>query len=184
MPETLRTLVGNGSRKVNALYLPLIPQAVRRNGPVDIEPMRNPFDRKIEFGLLEPWRVLLQLDIALAVTMYSFLNTGYYMALSSFSNLLQDVYALSQIQIGLSFISSGVGCMAGSLASGKLLDILFRYEVSRTSGKYSIHRARLRLALPFILMFCLCTLAYGWTMAANTHIAGPIILQFFSACLY
>ena len=177
MPETLRALVGNGDRRPSALYRQFLP-VVRRTVPLGA-PMENPFSHKLDLGLIEPWRVFLQIDIALAIIMYSFLNTGYYMALSSFSNLLQDVYALSQIQIGLSFISSGVGCMAGSLISGKLLDKMFIREVARTQGNYDIFRARLRLSLPFLLLFCAFTVGYGWSMSAVTHISGPIILQFF-----
>lgn len=45
---------------------------------------------------------------------------------------------------------------------------------------FPIERARLRSIIPFLVLSCLSTLGFGWSLQRKTHIAVPLLMQFLS----
>lgn len=102
--------------------------------------------------------------------------------------LFENVYGLSEAQIGLTFIANGVGSMVGTLTTGKILNSDYQ-KIKRThSAKFPyateddfpLERARLRLVAPFAALQCMSLLVFGWTIEHHVHIAVPITMTFWT----
>jgi hypothetical protein len=88
--------------------------------------------------------------------------------------------------------SAGLGCVLGSLATGKLMDRDYkraevRYRTSKglaadaeikneTHPDFPLERARLGQVWWMLLLFCISTGVYGYS--TEWHIAVPLIMQF------
>ena len=175
MPETLRALVGHGKR-LRGIYRPLVPMRLYTQEPT--EDMEVPFGRRIHFNLLQPWLALLQGDMFALVCLIALFNSGYYLTLSSLSNLLDEEYTLNLLQNGLCYIPSGIGCMIGSVGGGKLLDYDYRRQVRKYGNNVKLNRVRLMQVPAFLITFCVWIIVYGWLMQARTNLAGPLVFQF------
>ena len=111
------------------------------------------------------------------------------------SSLFEDIYGLSEVQIGLSFLANGVGSMIGTLITGKILDTDYRrikaknesssapeaintISHSALESSFPLEKARLRLIPIFSLLQCMSIILFGWTIQYRVHIAVPIISTF------
>lgn len=96
--------------------------------------------------------------------------------------LFKRIYGLSEIEIGLTFIANGVGCMVGTLLTGKLLDFDYRKVKAAYTGeksRFPLERARLRQCTLYAVIQCAATMVFGWTLNYKVHISVPIIATFF-----
>ncbi|KAE9393308.1 MFS general substrate transporter [Gymnopus androsaceus JB14] len=200
LPETLRKIVGNGSIQASFIHRPLILIVGRHRIGTEPAPPRPTGKR---FQMKNPFAILKNLDITLILLFNGVVCAVYYAVTATISTLFAEAYPfLSEIQVGLCFLSIGGGMFAGSLSAGKILDWEFR-RVGRTldvrksksrpegdlpltekqkTGKYDadfpIEEARLRL-IPFsMVLFVGANLGYGWCIQRQVHIAVPLILHF------
>ncbi|KAJ3472685.1 hypothetical protein NLG97_g10791 [Lecanicillium saksenae] len=112
------------------------------------------------------------------------------MSITAMSSLFKDRYGLGELHIGLTFIANGVGCMAGTLVTGKILDADYRRVKAKfqtpesaedeDEKSFPIEKARLRLLPVFSLLQCLSILLFGWTIQypRKVPIAIPIVSTF------
>ncbi|KAF7337667.1 Siderophore transporter, RhtX/FptX family [Mycena sanguinolenta] len=115
------------------------------------------------------------------------------------STLYASVYHLSEANIGLAYLSSGVGSLIGSVVVGKILD--HDYEVQlradypgiETKGNehyrvVSVEKARLRSLWYHTPLFLAGILIFGWTVSTRIHIAVSVIAMFAvgwsDSCIY
>ncbi|KAJ7466887.1 MFS general substrate transporter [Mycena latifolia] len=177
LPETLRSMVGNGSVPPPALSRPIIPIIGRtlRTSP------RAPLPRK---PFQNPLRLLLNPDILILLGFNGLICAVFYGVNASISTIFHAAYpSLNQTQLGLCFIAIGGGMLLGSVMSGKILDWDYqRVKLSILSEKpaqddsFPIEKARMRL-LPVLLAFYVaCCAAYGWCIERDVAIAGPLVL--------
>lgn len=203
LPETLRSVVGNGG--------------VMRNGSMARHPLRtyqrftkvpwnpdaiSPPPPTKQVDLSGPFRILFS---KLAAPIIVFLATYYavwQMSITALSSIFTDRYGLNETQVGLTFIANGVGSMVGTLITGRILDKDYRrvkashedqahqmeaglgadqaqsQDISR--DKFPLERARLRLVPAFSIIQCVSIIAFGWSVhyAPRVHIAVPIITTF------
>jgi MFS family permease len=109
--------------------------------------------------------------------------------------LFEEQYGLNSLEVGLTFLGNGFGCMTGSYTIGYLMD----YNHKRTEREYCqknnlpidtrinskshpdfpIEYARMRNTWWITAIFIVCVSVYG--VSLRTHIAVPIILQFIIA---
>lgn len=182
MPETLRTLVGDGSVPPSIIHRPIIP-IIKTSGepcfdsvPTTKTP-RNPF------------LLLAHVDITILLGLNAIVCAVYYGFIATISTLFVVAYPhLSETEIGLCYLGIGGGMAIGSSLNGKMLD----WEYGRISkqtglatdlsqerdGKYPIENARLRLLPILVLLLVVCCAGYGWCIENKVNIAGPLILQF------
>ena len=103
--------------------------------------------------------------------------------------LFDEAYKYNELQIGLTYISNGMGALIASLTMGHVVDYNFRRHaknlgVTITKGKqqdvsnFPIERVRLEIVLPAHVIGILGLLMFGWTVKFKTHIAGPEIALF------
>lgn len=206
LPETLRSLVGNGSGYANPTPIQWLQRRLKSHdcrqscdtahNPVQLPPKLAKVATQSSIARmkkvpnpLRPLTFLLQPDVAAALTYNALHYAVYYCYLTSLPSLFSQLYGLNQLQQGLCFIVQGVGCITGSLVEGRLLDRDFRI-IARRAGQnvsrsrlpldFPIFKARLRTAWIHSVLFQLVTIAYGWCLYAHAHMAVPLVLQFIS----
>lgn len=187
LPESLRTLVGDGSLRPRGIWLPPVSipfQHVKQNSEEDPSKKRqwmNP-PPKLSLrvvGFDRPWKMFMQADIALMIASYSLPFGVYTMVSSSLSPTLSKQYNYNSIQCGLCFLPLGIGCAVGSLLSGKLLDYDYARAHEKQGENMNLHRARLQHAQLFNALFTATTIANGWCLERTVHIAAPVVFMFF-----
>ncbi|KAJ5808688.1 hypothetical protein N7474_009957 [Penicillium riverlandense] len=202
LPETLRSVVDNGSRTPsNALTrypLKVYQRLTKIKWDTGTAPPQLTARKKIDvFG---PFRILTSKFAAPIIIFLAVYYAVWQMSITAMSSLFKDRYGLSEIQIGLTFIANGAGSMIGTLITGKILDLDYRrvkakYEPpaadadaencvpdssNQDDSNFPIEKARLRLVPLFSLLQCLSIILFGWTIQYphRVPIAVPIVSTF------
>ncbi|KAL2020067.1 hypothetical protein VTK56DRAFT_8871 [Thermocarpiscus australiensis] len=193
LPETCRQVVGNGSRRAPPINRALVP--LLSPGKLDHVGASLPWDGKNGGdgrGAVKPLSALVLLkcrSTALAVACYSIYYTLYSCLQASLSTIFVEIYNVTGLFAGLSYIPFGVACVLASSLAGRILDYDYRrtakslgFKVDRCKGNdlsaFPIERARLRTCKYSIILCAPFIIAYGWVLQAKLHIAVPLTLQF------
>jgi MFS family permease len=199
LPETLRSVVANGTRTPPKAFLryPLAiyqrTTRVKWNSEAAISSSRG----KSYIDLVGPLQILVSKHAAPVIIFLAIYYAVWQMSITAMSSLFEDRYDLSETQIGLTFIANGIGSIIGTLVTGKFLDMDYRrvkrnheatlsYQsnsegpLSNTEDDLPLETARLRLVPIFSAVQCLSILVFGWTIhyPDRIHIAVPIISTF------
>ncbi|KAL8940037.1 MAG: hypothetical protein Q9211_002468 [Gyalolechia sp. 1 TL-2023] len=185
LPETSRSVVGNGSLKPFKYWrLPLPKIMCHWTDSADSATVRwrvpNP---------LKSLKIIARKDnavIMLAGGLLYVIPTCIYTALSV---LFIDLYKLNQWQAGLTYLPFGLGGVASTLFSGRLIDHAYRnfrlkkgLSTDRIAGDdlddFPIERARLCVVWAPMLVTACSVMAFGWVLDRRQHIAIPLCLQF------
>lgn len=146
---------------------------------------------------------LFEKDIAALLAWGAVAYTAWSMVTSSTTTLLLHSFPfLTQWQIGLCFLPNGLGCICGSLSTGRLLDHSFHHVQARFKEEHGIPshenvikrsdfpyiKARLRLVPLFSVILMVSLVLYGPSFEFNDlhkfyspNLAAPLILQFIIA---
>lgn len=207
LPETLRSIVANGSRTPVSLIgkYPLVVYQrttktmwTSQSAPLDLA-LRKHVD------LTGPLRILVSKHAIAIIVFLAIYYAVWQMSITVMSSLFERYYELSETEIGLTFIANGVGSMIGTLLTGRILDsdyrrVKLKYDTqsgggtrelninnerlarstTNSSDGFPLERARLRLIPIFSLVQCLSILLFGWTIQYPNlvHIAVPIVSTF------
>ena len=196
LPETCRTVVGNGSIPPPVLNMSL-PAYFRRNTRMmqeaDVEQRGQQMQRRrSEIGLpkLGPaLKIAANLDSFLVLLTNAFARASFYAITTDASASFNSTYGFNDIQVSLIFIPIGVGGAASALVMAKLIDWNFRrherlLSISSTARNgedltdFPIEKARLELGLPLYLAAASLVITYGWLLESRVNIAGPIVVLF------
>ncbi|CAO3701709.1 unnamed protein product [Rhizopus microsporus] len=188
VPETLRSLVGNGSGYANPTPWQWI---ARRRGNLDEKRIqetkeRNPKRTKMNF--LKPFTYLLEPDV-FVILLYNGLHyTGVYCSLTSMTKQFSIHFPfLSETSIGLCYLGQGCGSILGSYTRGKILDYDYKKVRNAFREKYPdrperdmpIFKARFRTIFVNVVMCEIITIFYGWCFEWNVRLPVILVLQFF-----
>ncbi|KAF2239730.1 putative multidrug transporter [Viridothelium virens] len=188
LPETLRSLVGNGSIPAKGLAeSPMAYMQRRRQEKLAPESAQAQQEstatkNKARIDFLGPLRILFGKEAICIILFLSIYYTVWQMTVAAMSTLFEQTYHLTQIQTGLTYISNGVGCILGTLTTGKFLDLEYRRIKAKHNGptdEFPIEYARLRTMWLWAAMQCASVIAFGWTIDKHVHISVPIISTFF-----
>ena len=192
-PETGRAVVGNGSHRPptwNAsLFDPILKKRVAADPsisgpPIARLPLRFP-------NPILTLALLFDKEASLILFSTGFLFAGFYGLMAVLPSQLEHIYGLNSLQIGLVFLSSGIGGSIAAILTGRLMDFNFRRHARklgldpsdtrrlRTLSAFPIEKARIELALPFIVLGASSVLCFGWVMHFQTHLSGLVVLMFF-----
>ncbi|CAG7927797.1 unnamed protein product [Penicillium olsonii] len=196
LPETLRSLVANGSQvpssKNPLVKYPLVVYQRLTRVQWDSGIAIPPAARK-HIDVVGPFRILFSKHSTPIIVFLAIYYAVWQMSITAMSSLFTDQYGLSEIQNGLTFIANGVGSMVGTLITGKIMDADYRKvkaeyesldrsiaEGGDASGEsdFPLEKARLRLIPLFACLQCLSLVLFGWTIQYRVHIAVPIISTF------
>lgn len=200
LPETLRSVVGNGSALPGPTFarypLAIYQRFTKQRWEPDDSVTRPP--RK-HVAVLGPMRILFSKQAAPIIIFLAVYYAVWQMSITAMSTLFKNVYHLSETQIGLTFIANGVGSMIGTLTTGKVLDVDYRCVKARYLGVgdggssadftsptskndndnlFPLEQARLRLIPLFAALQCISIVVFGWTVRYSAHIAVPIVSTF------
>ncbi|KAI9337094.1 major facilitator superfamily domain-containing protein [Pilaira anomala] len=183
LPETLRSLVGNGSGYANPTPLQFwrneeTKTSIKRKGCIAFP---NPF---------QSFTVLKEKDVAILLFYNACQYAGIYCIITSMTGLLVDNYGLNSFQVGMCFLPNGIAGIIGSYLSGKTLDWQFK-KTSKALGTYEKYMQGHKIDLDFPIeqvrmgttwisgvIFSASMIAYGWCFQYKVHLAIPIVLTF------
>ncbi|KAJ7689586.1 MFS general substrate transporter [Mycena rosella] len=186
LPETLRTVVGNGSIPPPPIYYPVIP-VIGRHTSKSASAARPAAPRK---AFQNPLRLLLHVDVALLLLINGVVYSVFYGVTASISTVFHSTYPqLSETDLGLCFLTVGGGMVFGSLFCGRVLDWDYQRvrrsmpevaneKTDKNDDAFPIEKARLRLMPVLLAVFVASCIGYGWCIDRRTSIAGPLILLF------
>ncbi|KAH6658569.1 major facilitator superfamily domain-containing protein [Truncatella angustata] len=204
LPETMRSIAGNGSIRLKGIYNPLIRLITK-------EPnyMQDPEEAIVRKGITvsaftDPLRLFLQKDVLLNLIFGGVIYTIWSMVTSTTTSLFKSAFGLNELLIGLSFLPNGVGTIVGSAIIGNLMNRDFRtaegaYKVEHNlpaefklpakalPADFKIEHARLNNLSWVTLLFVASTGVYGLTVqnVTLTSLPGwiivPLLLQFLIA---
>lgn len=188
LPETLRSVVGNGSVFPPIQYRPLLPLMGRghKHSTVECPPTRKSHN---------PFRLFTCLDI-LNLLVFNCIQYAVYTALlATISSLFEENYPhLTETDIGICYLASGGGLALGAIFSGKLMD--WDYKTAKgqlirdftpekgipghviSDDDFPIEATRLKRLPLWMIVFCVACTGYGWCFQAGTTIAVPLVLHF------
>ncbi|KAH8680694.1 major facilitator superfamily transporter [Xylariales sp. PMI_506] len=204
LPETLRSIAGDGSLRLNGIWKPLI-WSIGKEPSYLVDPVA-PIKRK-EVTLqtfVDPLKLLGQKDILINLVFGGVVYTIWSMVTSTTTDLFKSRFGLSERLLGLAFLPNGVGTIVGSAVIGRLMtrDYLAAEAAYKQSHNmaadeklpakalpldFPIEHARLK-NIPWIAAaFTISVALYGFSLAfpeltsLTGWIAVPLILQFFVA---
>jgi predicted MFS family arabinose efflux permease len=185
LPETLRALVGNGSIPARSVAKsPLSYIKFKRREKISSSP-KNPYEspsgNKKTIDILGPLRLIFGIEVSCAIFFVSIYYTGWQMNISSMSTLFSQTYGLTELQIGLTFLGNGFGCIIGTLSTGKMLDYDYRRLKKHYTGasvNFPLEKARFQTLWIWSSLQCAAVLGFGWTLDRGVHISAPIICTF------
>lgn len=184
LPETLRSIVGNGSIRPKGLSILALSFIQRRrhafseSAAIETPPTSK---RKLPVDFLGPIKMIVGLEVTYIIVFLAVYYTGWQMLITVMSTLFKETYGLNEIQIGLAFIANGVGCIMGTLTTGKFLDYDYRRMKKNYTGSeesFPLEHARLRTIWLWAGLHCASVLIFGWTLDKKIHMSVPIVCTF------
>ncbi|EFX01728.1 major facilitator superfamily transporter multidrug resistance [Grosmannia clavigera kw1407] len=191
LPETLRALVANGNHTPTTPFsrYPLVfyQQTTTTKYDLQTTDVHALQSKRAHIDVTGPLRILCSKQAALLIFFVAVYYTVWQMSITAMSTLFSEHYGLGTTQIGLTFIANGVGCIAGTLITGRLLNIDYqRVKIKHDlrqptmSSDFPLEEARLRLVPVMALLQCAAVLLFGWTVhfPHRVSIAVPIVATF------
>lgn len=179
VPETLRLIVGDGSRRPPRALRAFFEGFVTRRDSNKPSPK---LDIRIKVDFLQSLRCLFLPEIGIVVFALALHYATWQMAITAQSSLFKSRYGLNDLQIGMTFLSNGLGCMLGALSTGRLLDVDYQHFKAKhdtaTEIDFPIEQARLRTLWIWSPIQWMAVLLFGWTIDRHLHIAAPIVASF------
>lgn len=176
LPETQREIAGNGSNSLSGFHKPFIQFIHPSKKPVAAS-VTSPTMRPLQFKkVLTPLTHIFKKDIFVLLSWGAVIYSLWSMVTSSTTTALLVTFPeLNEWQVGLCFLPNGVGCVLGSICTGKLLDKTFKKieaDYNKQHGLNSINaknknqdfpfeRARLPLMPYFSFVFIIALALYG-----------------------
>jgi MFS family permease len=184
IPETLRSVVGNGSIPAPRHLRPPLPGLRPPRAPEE----RSTLAAKRKVDLLVPMFLLAEPDVICSLVFTGICFMVWQMGIVAASTLYDREYHLSQLAIGLTYISNGIGSLCGSVLTGRMLNYDYKKQLRKEAGGaepvpgaevVEIERARiLGLRIPTVL-YIISVVGFGWAVQTRVHVSVPIILGFF-----
>ena len=173
LPETLRSIAGNGSIPVPRHLRPILPIVGRKAalGKADAESRATPKHS------VNPFVLFTYPDVIVLLTFTGIVYAVNYTITATISSSFAKIYPdLSETVLGLCYLPTGAGMIIGSTVTGKVLDWEYDRVKQRTGEAYTIEYARLRLMPYYLTLFVCCVIGWGWTIQAKAHMAAPLCL--------
>ncbi|KAF7907514.1 uncharacterized protein EAF01_005100 [Botrytis porri] len=193
LPETLRSLAGNGSIILEGIHRPLFYVQPSTEHSSQELPTKKSVTVSSVFA---PLKFLLEKDVFVTLFFGAIIYTVWSMVTSSTTALFSEHFDLSNLELGLIFLPNGAGCISGSYLTGYLMDYNYKVVESRYRKQHNIpvdisikanelldfpiEVARMRNIWWIIIVFVIATALYGYSLSLEI-IALPLVLQFFIA---
>ncbi|KAF2006239.1 MFS general substrate transporter [Amniculicola lignicola CBS 123094] len=176
LPETLRSIAGNGSLPIPRHLHPVIPIVGRKalHSPHPDNDLPTPKSKQS----MNPFLLFTYPDILIYLSFTGLVYAINYTITATISSSFARIYpSLSETVLGICYLPSGAGMILGSTITGHILDREYAHIKAQRGDAFTIEYARLRLMPIYLLIFSAAVLAWGWTLQARAPLAVPLILQ-------
>ncbi|KAH6871770.1 major facilitator superfamily domain-containing protein [Thelonectria olida] len=193
LPETCRSVVGNGSISPPWWNMSLIGYLKqRRQGDVRAEPEMLSRRRPNPFTTL---KILAEKEAGIILGFSSLMYGGYYLVVATLSTQLTDRFRCSSVIVGVCYLPIGIGSISYRYTGGYLMDWNFRRHAKKAGIEIAknrqqdlsalpIERMRVEISLPCVYLSCAMIMVYGWIMDQNLSLAGIEVSLFFCAVVF
>ncbi|KAK4500935.1 hypothetical protein PRZ48_009127 [Zasmidium cellare] len=198
-PETCRNVVGNGSIPAKGVNRSIVGHLSQKrwadehgsSTAADDSTQLNRKSKKLSIpNPLKTLRILGDPESCAVLLYNGFFFTGMMVVTSAIPTLYANTYHLNTLEIGLCFISMGMGSLTSTLTMGHAADWNFRRHAKRLgfdikAGRqqdltnFPIERVRFEIVFPGHLIGTMAFVVFGWTLDFGVHLAGPEIALFF-----
>lgn len=170
LPETLRSIVGNGAFYKDSGW---IIRPKWRQSPV-VDPAK--FPRAPPPTLLGLLKLLRYPPVVVVSLNNAILFAAYYAMNVTYATFLEDIYGFSTTEVGVAYLAPGLCLVAGSIISGRVSDFHRSRFMKNSPDQTPPHpEHRLHLQIPGILTSAAGVLMYGWFVHHRIHVASVII---------
>lgn len=197
VPETCRTIVGNGSIPPHGWHMTLVDllHARRRSKKArrSSEASRMsevPQKPKLRFpNPLRALAVVFDKGVGLVILYNSTLYLVFIISVATLSTQFKNIYGYNDLQIGLCYLPYGAGCLIAALTQGYMLDWNYRrvakkigFTIDKKRGddlsNFPIEKARLVPVYFFVTVGLIAMILYGWVLELRPSVAAPLCLHF------
>lgn len=189
LPETLRSLVGDGS--IPPPKLNSSPQQLWQHHKATVERKRTGVEKvhvnrpaKRKYEPFSAFKVLLQPETVLIFVFSSIVYLEMYSILAVYSTILKDKYGLDEIKIGLCYLPCGIGTIVSAITNGRLIDWMYRREERRVGGDFRkcrttfrLEPTRFKVCIGFLILFWTGAVCLGWCLEARTSLAAVLVFN-------
>ncbi|KAK0745472.1 major facilitator superfamily domain-containing protein [Schizothecium vesticola] len=190
LPETLRSIAGNGTVRLTGIHRPLILRSLSRDWHDN--PASHQSTPRSKFAvrcLLVPFVFLAEKDVACTLLFGAIVYTVWSMIASSTAALFHTRFGLSNFETGLIFLPNGVACILGTMATGAILNRDYRLTESsylaaqqlppgtkldhsrKHLADFPVSRARLRSSWFLVPVFVISVAGYSFTVDSPRLVA-------------
>lgn len=204
LPETQRSIAGDGSILLHSVYRPLVYFYTVARRETSENQSRPQSQASMGFKqTLVPSKTLCNKDVAVLLFYGALVYAVWSMVTSSTTTvLLREFPTLTDLELGLCFLPNGLGCVIDSTITGKIMD----YNYKRVEKQYKLKNEialkthikgdpnipyehaclapMLHLTVVFILSVCLYGASYELNdinRFATANLLISLLLQFFIA---
>lgn len=202
LPETARSLVGNGSGRQDSPRYQSVWTLCQHNLRRNLSYLRSNNELEnvtrqstgllvtvMAKNLLQCFRIALHRDAALSLWMHGSFYVVDYSLVATAPSIYKNIYHLNELYIGLTYLARGLGIVIGSYCNGKAMDYNYK-SVARKVGlslesptchelrQFPFERARSRGSFWLLTVSTTALVAYGWSVNEHVHMAAPLMLQF------
>ncbi|KAF2818556.1 MFS general substrate transporter [Ophiobolus disseminans] len=176
LPETLRSIAGNGSIPVPKRLRALVPIVGRKAAHEIYDPATKTKSKQS----VNPFVLFTYPDVIVLLTFTGIVYAVNYTITATISSAFSKIYPeLSETVIGLCYLPTGAGMIIGSTMTGKMLDWEYA-RIKKAAGEhFTIEYARLRIMPFYLVLFIICVISWGWAIQARAHMAVPLIIGVF-----
>ncbi|GAA5994443.1 hypothetical protein JCM5350_007036 [Sporobolomyces pararoseus] len=143
LPETLRSMVGNGSipaRGINVSLLSIWQQHRRSrsisNDELSIVSHEKPPKKTLrDVRPFDPLKMFREKDVLALLTFNSATYSLFYAVTASTGTVFKDVYNLTETQLGLCYLANGIGCLAAAIINSRRSTYDYKYVERREKEK-------------------------------------------------
>ena len=107
LPETLRSIAGNGTVRLQGIYRPVLHKYEKLADTPEDHLHHDKMQRFSWGAIFDPARMLVEKDVFVTLLFGSIVYTVWSMVTASTTDLLQDIYNLSDLCVGLAFLPNG-----------------------------------------------------------------------------
>ena len=184
LPETLRTVVGNGQIPATGLWRTWWSiLRWRYKPPESVEVHRSQGSNNRAWKVTHAFasfRMFLYKDASAVLWTVAGSYSVYYTFQVAIPVIFANIYAYNELYIGLAFLPGLAGMTLGGLIGGKLADRNYaKTQKELIEDDFPIEVARYRNYLVLVLAEAAMVASYGWAVHFQVHPSIPIILQFF-----
>lgn len=193
VPETCRSIVGNGSIPPPALNRTLFQMYQRSKAPDSRESdVLKPHTSKQPIRFPNPLaalKICLEKEAGILLLYAGIISAGLATITTGLPSQFHDIYHFNDLQIGLSCVPMGLGSCLSAITVGRLADWNYKQHATRLGvsvdkrrqqdlSDFPIEVARLEIALPLVGLASATLIAYGWVLQTAQQLAAPLILLF------